>query len=103
MAMPIGMSDLRGIPPDKRLNLTYRYADPQQTNIITNKYVPRSSDLHHNENDSLNRFELSGNFVVITNHSNLKELYSNLDWQLNHHVNHPIPVTPNLFNFNNKW
>ena len=55
----------------------------------------------------LYQFELSDNSVVITNHPNLQELSSNLNWQLHHHVLESTPAIPCLINLNyeskKKW
>ena len=79
MAMPIGMSDLRGIPPDKRLSVTYHHDANQHPNDITNECINSNSGLQYNEKKLLYHFELSDNSVVITNHPSLQELSSHLN------------------------
>ena len=88
MTMPIGMSDLRGIPPDKRSYWMSKYRDMNHFEIVNTQCCNQFMNLQHDVRQSMKWYELSDGSFVLTNHSSLKALYSKLSQQLKIHVQH---------------
>ena len=83
--MPVGMTDLRGIPPDKRVPMPSYGGNQLQKHLCFERCTLNLECNPLITNKTLHCFELSNGTVVLTNYPTLHELHSNLSQQLNHH------------------
>ena len=96
MAMPIGGSPFRGIPPDK----VFVTPDPilhhtqNHQKYTTHNHSPHTFACHDDE--KLHTFQLIDTSIVTTTHPTLEALFHSLQRQLFHHVHGSklVPVFP---------
>ena len=96
MAMPIGGSPFRGIPPDKAFitpNITLHDIHSHQKHTTHNHY-PHTFIYH--EDEKLHTYQLIDTSIVTTTHPTLEALFHSLQRQLLHHVHDSklVPVFP---------
>ena len=88
MTMPIGMNDLRGIPPDKHTHTINHHHEHKQIDKSDHKRETDIMNKLHGICNPMNRFELLNGSIVFTNHSSLQELHLTLCKRLQIHVYH---------------
>ena len=87
MALPIGTTISRGIPPDIE-SVTHGCKDPNISYHISHEQCQSFSTTQHSHHyNPLFTHHLSDGSIVHTTHSNIQNLFDSLQRQLNYHVN----------------